>query len=870
MGIKKVIFSIWTCTALASCAGISVDFPEEITDSVTLEVSFDDTKTALQPDGHSIWWQAGDQICVFPSGSCYCFTTEDSGPSARFTGNVVLSPSNYALYPYCSSFKCNSGVLTASIPSIQRPGPGGFDPAAAVSAASFERGCGHFTMRNAVSAIRFTLTQTDVTKVTLSGLGGEKISGAVSITLGDDGVPSVEALYGKEVSLASADGSAMAPGTYYLLIAPTAFKSGMKLVYHYTDESRAEKISTRACNAERSKVVTFKGAEDGLARQTVEIPNAGSFDFSVLAARKHPRLFADDDDFAAIKADVESGTNPYVCGIHDQIMKFTKAEMRSIKEIKYKDYGGYLYFGTGIHRIIWLTYAWRFTGDRKYSDYAISCMMNLCNFPDWMPEHYLSTADIMLALAVGYDWMYDILTDEQKSLIVSRIKEYGLAHRNDDRCKWWHSDPMNWNQVCNGAIILAALSIYTAGDQECTDALRDAIRWNGNVLDGIYGKGGAYNEGPNYWRYGTGYQTLANAALLYALGTDFGLSGRENFKRSAWYKIFCTAPSGLGFNYADCDAEVGASPALWYFAQRFDNPSLLYSEADFAMSKKGAYEDDRCPLLTIWCAHKLGMFFKGKGPEDLVYASNDDTPLVIARTGWTQDDQYLGLKGGRANIAHAHMDAGSFIYEAYGIRWASDYDHPEYTAARKGLEPYGESLFSTAQNALRFQMLPFNNRCHNTLTINDRDHCVSGSGTIVGTYTEPGCIGGTLDLTPVFFNEMQSVRRTALLKDGNLEITDAIITKPGAPAKVRWTLLTEATVSIYEDRIVLTRKGTQVEIKASGCNPQYMKWSSDPKDWPAGPTRSFEEKLDANLCGYEYEIPAGATSEVITTFNKYN
>ncbi len=869
MKLRKTLYGLMVCAAFASCTDFVVDSPAEKAGEIVLEVTFNETKTALLADGYSVAWQSGDQISVFSGSKGYCFTTEDSGRSARFTGTGTLSEKNYALYPYCSTTKCNSGVMTSNIPTIQRPGPGGFDPTAAISVASFDNAGGPFTMRNAVSAIKFKLTQTDVVKVTLSGLGGEKISGAVFISIDEEGIPVIDASYGKEVSLANADGSAMDPGTYYLLLAPASFQSGLKLVYHYTDESWAEKTTTKACDAGRGKVINFTGAEDGLQRQEFVVPTVGGFDFEPLAAKKHPRLFVDDDDFAAIKADVETGANPYVCGIHNQIMNLANTEMRKIRKINYKDYGGYLYFGTGIHRIIWLSYAWRYTGDKKYSDYAISCMMDLCGFPDWMPEHYLSTADIMHALAVGYDWMYDILTEEQKSLIVSRIKEYGLAHRNDSGNIWWHANPMNWNQVCNGAMILAALSIFTAGDQECTDALRDAIRWNRNVLDNIYGQDGAYNEGPNYWRYGTGFQTMTNAALLYALGTDFGMSSRENFKKTAWYKIFSTAPTGLGFNYADCDAEVGASMSLWYFAQRFDNPGLLHKEVDFALSKD-AYEDDRCPLLTIWCAHKLGMFAKGEAPEELVYTAYGDTPLIMARTGWTADDQYLGLKGGRANIAHAHMDAGSFIYEADGIRWASDYDHPEYSAARKGLEPYGESLFSTDQDALRFQMLPFNNRCHNTLTINDRDHCVSGKATIVRSYDEPGCLGGTMELTPVFFKDLQSARRTALLKDGHLEITDAIVTKAGAPAKVRWTLLTEAVPEVHDDHITLVRKGKRMEIRVSGCKPEFKKWSSDPKDWPPGPTRSFEEVLDAKLCGYEYEIPAGTTSEVTTTFIQCN
>ena len=40
-----------------------------------------------------------------------------------------------------------------------------------------------------------------------------------------------------------------------------------------------------------------------------------------------------------------------------------------------------------------------------------------CNFADWNPSHFLDTAEMSTAFALGYDWLYDYLTEEQRKFI---------------------------------------------------------------------------------------------------------------------------------------------------------------------------------------------------------------------------------------------------------------------------------------------------------------------------------------------------------------------------------------------------------------------------------------------------------------------
>lgn len=46
-----------------------------------------------------------------------------------------------------------------------------------------------------------------------------------------------------------------------------------------------------------------------------------------------------------------------------------------------------------------------------YSDWAIDTVMELSNLFDWNPSNFLNTADKTMMVSLGYDWVYDELTD---------------------------------------------------------------------------------------------------------------------------------------------------------------------------------------------------------------------------------------------------------------------------------------------------------------------------------------------------------------------------------------------------------------------------------------------------------------------------
>ncbi|MCB2216083.1 hypothetical protein [Desulfofustis glycolicus] len=71
------------------------------------------------------------------------------------------------------------------------------------------------------------------------------------------------------------------------------------------------------------------------------------------------------------------------------------------------------------------------------------------------------------AFAIGYDWLFDVWTTEQKEVLRNAIIDYGLTPyltAHEEQASWLTSES-NWNMVTNGGIGLGALAIAETDTQ---------------------------------------------------------------------------------------------------------------------------------------------------------------------------------------------------------------------------------------------------------------------------------------------------------------------------------------------------------------------------------------------------------------------
>ena len=488
-----------------------------------------------------------------------------------------------------------------------------------------------------------------------------------------------------------------------------------------------------------------------------------------------------------------------------------------------------------VERILLWSITYHLTGDRVYADRAKTELLTLSAFPDWNPSHFLDVAEMTTAMALGYDWFYDELDDSSREIIVHAIVDHGLnpGLKAGSGNGSWHRLENNWNQVCFGGLTLGALAV---GDKEPEPARALLNAAHAGIASGLkpYTPDGVYPEGPSYWGYGTVYQTLMISALRSALGTSWDLEHSPGFLASAAVQLQLTGPSEKYFNYFDCDEDPDLQAATFWFARELHDPGLLrYQWRSLALALQRSvesepmYHENRLfGLIALWWSEPSATNAVSHLP--LVWHGDGRNPVGVFRTSWTDTNAvYLAFKGGAAGLSHGHMDAGSFVLEADGVRWAIDLGRQDYLS----LESKGMDIWSYAQNSKRWSVFRLNNFSHNTLTIGNQLHQVNGNAQIVNFhYLDAPHASATIDLSPVFAGQATNVTRQFQLDpDRTVSVHDVLAgVAPGT--EVRWAMVTRADVTLDGNRATLKQDGK--ELNATLLSPTNGVFSVIPASPP--------------------------------------
>lgn len=524
----------------------------------------------------------------------------------------------------------------------------------------------------------------------------------------------------------------------------------------------------------------------------------------------HPRLLVTDKDLLGIRASAK--TNADVAGILERA-KSVAQSLLDQPTLTYQKQGKRLLSVSreALRRVQLLSFAYRLTGDKAFLERAQKEMLNLAAFPDWNPSHFLDTAEMTAALAIGYDWLFDALPTTARTTIRGAILEKGINPALDRQARWnsWQTRENNWNQVCFGGLTVGALAIAEDAPEPAAELLQRTRKNNPHGLR-PYAPDGIYPEGPGYWSYGTTYQVFLLEALESALGTDWNLSASPGFMASAAALVQQTGPTGRAFNFADGGDGVAFRAAMFWFAQKLNQPDIVYFQQrmlqrQLAEHHGAGLEEHMLPLLAKWTAALPQKIAPPTLP--LAWHGGGLNPIGVFRSSWTDTNAlYLAFKGGSANVNHGHMDAGSFVLEADGVRWACDLGAQDYLS----IESKGWTLFDRAQNSDRWRIYRLNNFSHNTLTLDGKLHNVAGDARITGFTTN----SATVDLSQIFAGQAGRVvrqfhvgdRRTVVVRD---ELSDA---KPGLT--VRWQMVTHAAIEVDGTRALLRhgQKGLGAKI----------------------------------------------------------
>jgi oligo-alginate lyase len=545
----------------------------------------------------------------------------------------------------------------------------------------------------------------------------------------------------------------------------------------------------------------------------------------------HPRLYANAARFTKLKTQKDDVSKQLLALLKKEADKAVLAE-----KIVYPSTG--FKFGamrTVQGRILALALAYRVFGEKRYLERAKAELIQLAELPDWCPSHFLDVGEGALAAGIGLDWLYDELTPAEREKITGAIKNNALlpslALKTSTNNTSWVNGNFNWNPVCHGGLSVAALAIAENEPALAHQIVERAIRYV-PMAGEAYAPDGSFPEGPSYWSYGTSFYVILIEALRSGFGTACDLEKLPGFLKTADYNNQMVGATGIDFNYSDYHVENLNEPIMLWFAREQKRPDLIRDEVTDigrlyeAPSKdqpgKNVVASRHLPLEILWWDPSL-LKNRSLSPPPLHWTAGGLLPMVVIRSAWDDPNaSFIALKGGTPNNSHGHMDAGSFVLEANGVRWALDLGTEDYNKMRAAKL----DLWNYSQTSSRWTTFRCGPESHNIPRFNNAYQDISGLGLVRALPDEKGVKGDIADLSSLYRAQVEHMSRTVKMHpDRSISLQDDWKTGPNAVDYVfQW--ITAAKATLIPEGVLLEQNGTflklHVEIPNSGLRPEIV------------------------------------------------
>lgn len=400
---------------------------------------------------------------------------------------------------------------------------------------------------------------------------------------------------------------------------------------------------------------------------------------------------------------------------------------------------------------------------------------------------FLDCAEIAVAVALAYDWLYHLLSPAERqaieqAMVRNALEPAAAAYR--DRSVDWPARRDNCAVVSSAGIAIAALVMLQHCRELSLELLQASLAsaWSAFAA---FAPDGAWAEGLSYWSLAARYAGLMVAALESTLGTSFGLADRPGVAQTGDFALHAAGPFGAAFDFADSERHFDVSPLIW-LAHRFRRPIDGWLLGD--------YDGWHLPLRLIWpiCARAAPATLDL--PTGKVFRGLD---LACFRNTWRRHRRarpvFLAIKGGnvagpewpptgrlQTALLHAQADAGTFVVDGARCRWvvdlgADDYDLPGYF-------DHG----ANGRSGRRWRYYRAGTAGHNTLVIDGRNQVPDVRARILGSGVEAARKWVVFDLSAAYGKPPGTIRRGAALFGRQVLIEDEV--DPAVAGKILWTM----------------------------------------------------------------------------------
>ena len=347
-----------------------------------------------------------------------------------------------------------------------------------------------------------------------------------------------------------------------------------------------------------------------------------------------------------------------------------------------------------------LTIAECLEGKGRFLDPLMNIVWAICEESSWSyPAHLWQIPDVkahyidLFASMTGRQLAeFNLLLGSELDPLVSKRIRDEVDHRiftpylDPHGWHWWMYNTQdrktnNWNAVCNGNIVSAAILL-----EDDPMRLARIIARVGHSLDDYldtFDKDGGSTEGPGYWSYGFGNYVLAAHMVNHRTNNRVNFLGRQQIYDIARFPAKTLLSHNLFASFSDCDLHVSLrAPLLAFLARRFDLPQLM------ALARQQPFETGtmrRVNEILPWRIRDLFWTVESEDQQHFVPNKHDwysEMQWMISRQNPNNPNALvMAAKGGHNQEMHNQNDVGSFIVHVNGESVISDIGRGRYTKA---------------------------------------------------------------------------------------------------------------------------------------------------------------------------------------------
>jgi len=398
------------------------------------------------------------------------------------------------------------------------------------------------------------------------------------------------------------------------------------------------------------------------------------------------------------------------------------------------------------------------------------------------------------ALAWGYDWLYDDLSEDERAMVRRSLLERtrDIAEHAILNAKI-HLFPYDSHAVRSVSLTIVPACIALLGDDDADEA-RDWLNYCIEFLSTVYSpwgdSDGGWAEGAQYWMMGMAY--LIDAANRLKSFTDIDIYKRPFLQNTGDFPLYCNAPDTRRASFGD-DSALGDLPAI---------KTALNMRQFAGVTGNGAYqwycdENLRTNPGTEMAFYNWGWW--DTHFDELVFQT--DFPLVEATPPKSGLRHFKGI--GWVGVQHAMDDPDNHIHFVFKSSPYGSISHSHGDQNAFCLSAFGEDLaiqsgYYVAFNSSMHRNWRRQTRSKNAILINgkgqyaekDKSKAMAATGRIIAAEEREDHVFIHGDATPAYQTLSPEVTRAEreiyFVRNSYFVIIDKVDAK--TPVTIDWLL----------------------------------------------------------------------------------